>query len=225
MKNKINTLRKNIVFYKFKIIEDGLEKDGLISLKNSKEFLAVLSSYSWKVISLCLRSKLKIANRVRLFHRFGKYLLLMQYRHDSLFVIKYLKASQLAVQKKIAGQPFSSLREIEPDLPLPRLSKSGLPIIIGTRDRRAICSSSLRVIQLYLSLFGIYRAISAPVIPKLGTITDPGTGSEAFLTAALDWFSSNTKATLSKVMKVPIPDLRVDHPILLEKASPSHSTS
>jgi hypothetical protein len=225
MKNKINTISKNIVFYKFKLINDGLEKDGLISLKNSKEFLAVLSSYSWKVISLCMRSRQKTTARVRLFWRFGKYLCLMTYRHDSLFTVKYLKAAQLAIQKKIAGQPFSSLREIEPDLPLPRLSKSGLPIIIGTRDRRAICSGSPRVVQLYLSLFGLYRAISAEVKPKLDTITQPFSGSVPFMLSASDWFRNNSKAILSRTMKVPVPYLKVDAPILLEKASPSSSKS
>jgi len=149
----------------------------------------------------------------------------MCYKHDSLFVIKYLKASQLAIQKKVAGQPFSSLREIEPDLPLPRLSKSGLPVIIGTRDRRAICSKSRSIIQLYLSLFGIYRAISAPVTPKLETITNLYSGNPTFLTEASLWFSLNTKARLSKVKKIMFPRLRVDKPLLLEKASPSNSYS
>jgi len=149
----------------------------------------------------------------------------MTYRHDSIFTVKYLKAAQLAIQKKIAGQPFLSLREIEPDLPLPRLSKSGLPIIIGTRDRRAICSGSPRIIQLYLSLFGLYRAISADVKPKLDTITQPFSGSVPFMLSASDWFRFNSKAILSRTMRVPVPYLEVDAPILLEKASPSSDKS
>jgi len=62
-------------------------------------------------------------------------------------VIKYLKAAQLAIQKKISGSPFSSLRDIEPDLPLPRLSKSGLPEFIKLEDRAAIVRGSLTVIR------------------------------------------------------------------------------
>jgi hypothetical protein len=62
----------------------------------------------------------------------------MRKHHGSVFVIKYLKACQLAVQKAIAKNPMKSLNEIEPDLPLPRLATSGLPRIIPLRDRRAI---------------------------------------------------------------------------------------
>jgi hypothetical protein len=76
-------------------------------------------------------------------------------------VVKYL-ASQLAIQKVIAGQPFSSLREIEPDYPLPRLASCGLPAIIGIRDRRVILSGSKSIIRMYLTLFGFteYRQSS-----------------------------------------------------------------
>jgi hypothetical protein len=66
----------------------------------------------------------------------------MRKHHGQVFAVKYLKACQLAVQKAIAGNPFRSLNEIEPDLPLPRLSTSGLPRIIPLRDRRAIMSGS-----------------------------------------------------------------------------------
>jgi hypothetical protein len=72
----------------------------------------------------------------------------MNKRHGSEFVVKYLKACNLAVSKFLAGQPLSSLRELEPDLPLPRLSKSGLPNIIGTRDRRSLAANSTKVIRL-----------------------------------------------------------------------------
>jgi hypothetical protein len=72
----------------------------------------------------------------------------MNRRHGPEFVVKYLKACNLAVSKFLAGEPVSSLRELEPDLPLPRLTKSGLPVIIGTRDRRSLHSNSHRVIRL-----------------------------------------------------------------------------
>jgi hypothetical protein len=64
-----------------------------------------------------------------------------------MYVIKFLKASQLAVQKKLAGSPFESLRELEPDLPLPRLSRSGLPYLIKLSDRSAIVRGSVKVIR------------------------------------------------------------------------------
>jgi len=105
--------------------------------------------------------------------------------NGDLFVIKYLKACQLAVQKKIAGQPFVSLRDIEPDWNLPRLATSGLPAIIGTRDRKALVQFSYKTIRLYLSIFSLYRVLSGPVKPKIGTITDPYSGTESGL-AKLD---------------------------------------
>lgn len=83
-----------------------------------------------------------------MYHNFGQYLLKLNKFHGPVFVVKYLKASQLAMQKKIAGQPLDSLRELEPDLPLPRLSKSGLPAIIGLRHRRAIYSGSYIIVRL-----------------------------------------------------------------------------
>jgi len=72
----------------------------------------------------------------------------MNRRHGITYTVKYLKACQLAVQKKIAGQPLTSLRELEPDLPLPRLTKAGLPRIIQLRDRQAIGSKSYSVIRM-----------------------------------------------------------------------------
>jgi hypothetical protein len=150
-------------------------RDQLIRLE-SKSLSSLFNRFGFKIISLSLRSSRKINNRIRLFHKFGTYLLSMNRRHGSTYVVKYLKACSLALSKAIAGQPFTSLRDIEPDLPLPRLTKSGLPRIIGTRDRKAILSGSTKVIRMYLSLFNLYRIISIPVKPKLSTITDPFNG-------------------------------------------------
>jgi hypothetical protein len=155
-------------------------KEQLIRLE-SKSLSSLFNRFAFKIISLSLRSSRKISNRIQLYHKFGLYLLSMNRRHGSTYVVKYLKACSLALSKAVAGQPFSSLREIEPDLPLPRLTKSGLPRIIGTRDRKAILSGSTKVIRLYLSLFNLYRVISIEVKPKLNTITDGYSGSPEYL--------------------------------------------
>jgi hypothetical protein len=105
----------------------------------------------------------------------------MSKRHGITYTVKYLKACQLAVQKAIAGQPLSSLRELEPDLPLPRLTKSGLPRIIQLRDRSAILGGGYSVIRLWLSFFSIYRVIKAPFKTKLNTITDAFSGNPDYL--------------------------------------------
>jgi hypothetical protein len=96
--------------------------------------MEVILKYGYKLVSLSLFStSSKIHSRVQLFTRFGNYLLIMSKRHGVSYTVKYLKACQLAVQKRIAGQPLKSLRELEPDLPLPGLTKSGLPRIIQLR--------------------------------------------------------------------------------------------
>jgi len=216
-------LQNNLTFKDFKLVKDSFEKEGMISLGNSREFLHALACYSWKLVSLSMRTTVKTQARSKLYYNFGKYLLSLNKRHGFLYVVKYLKALQLAIQKKIAGQPFSSLREIEPDLALPRLTRSGLPRIIGTRDRRAILSGSTKVLQLYLTLFGIYRILSSDVNPKLNTITDLFTGEPEFIKVASKWFSNYAKATLGKTMT--IQGLKVSKFKFLETASPSNSMS
>jgi hypothetical protein len=128
-----------------------------------------------------LRSNKKITARIRLYHKFALYLLVLYKRHGSTYVVKYLKACSLAISKVIAGQPFKSLKEIEPDLNLPRLSTSGLPIWIGPRDRRSIVAGSHKVIRMYLSLFNVYRVISMPCKLKLDTIVDDYSGDLLYL--------------------------------------------
>jgi len=145
--------------------------------------------------------RIKGLNQVRLFHKFGSYVYVLSRRHGVLFVVKYLKACSLAIQRAVAGSPMSSLRELEPDLPLPRLSSTGLPVIIGTRDRRAILSGSRKAISLYLSLFGLYRVIDAPVKAKLGTITDPFLGDPTFLQVLGHWFGMNSGQLLKAYNK------------------------
>lgn len=114
-------------------------------------------------------------------HNFGVFIMKMTKNHGEVYTVKYLKACQLCIQKKLAGQPFSSMREIEPDFNFPRLSKSGLPTVIKTTDRASICNDSYRIIRLWLSVFSIYRVIKIPFSPKLNTITDKFSGSDIHL--------------------------------------------
>jgi len=191
--------RNRIIFNNYKVPSQLISKvsfsrdQRLISLESPKAFIDFLMKYSFKIIQLSIHKKSKVVNKVRLFHNFGRYLLFLNKNHGSLFVVKYLKAAQLSLQRKLAGSPFSSLREIEPDLNLPRLSKSGLPAFIGSRDRASILAGNHQVIQMWLSLFGLYRVIQAPVKPKLSTITDEFTGNIDFLNGTLDKFASLSK--------------------------------
>lgn len=194
--------RKNLYkipsYYISKVLLQSAGK--LVALEN-ENFLVILMKYAWKISSLILHRDKKVIAKLRVVYRFGKYLVYLNSKHGSLYVCKYLKASVLAIQKAIAGKPMKSLREIEPDLALPRLSSSGLPSIIGTRDRRAIKSGSLSVVQFYLSLFSVYRIIESPVKAKLETITDPFSGSTDFLEGSLGWFERNFKQLIRNPQK------------------------
>jgi len=138
-------------------------------------------------------------------------------------VVKYLKACNLAISKYLAGQALSSLRELEPDLPLPRLSKSGLPAIIGTRDRRSLASNSPKVIRLWLTLFSIYRVILIPAKAKLNTITDSFAGDLDQINYMINWFSVNSETVLSGFINHRI--RLQDSFSISEKSSPSNSKS
>lgn len=89
-----------------------------------------------------------ISTTIRMYHNFGLHLMKISRHHGPVLTVKYLKACQLALQKKVAGTPFKSLRDLEPHLPLPRLSKSGLPTIIGTRHRYQISRGATVVVRL-----------------------------------------------------------------------------
>jgi len=199
----------------------------LISLESSSAFIEFLQKYGFKIIKLCIHKNSKLVPKLRMLHNFGKYLLFLNKHHGTLFVVKYLKAAQLSIQRKLAGQPFSSLREIEPDLNLPRLSKSGLPAIIGSRDRKAILSGSTQVIQLYLSIFGLYRVIKAPVKTKLETISDLYSGNVDYLINTLDKFTLLSKkfiSTKGDLQRLEY-DLSIARIQLLQTSSPSSKIS
>jgi len=151
------------------------------------------------------------------------YLIQMNKRHGSTYVVKYLKACSLAISKVIAQQPFQSLKEIEPDLNLPRLSRSGLPVIIGTRDRRSIVQGSHKVIKLYLSIFNLYRIIKIPCKLNLSTITLPYTGDINYLRM----LCSSIHRDMDRVLKgfVGKFDVASHRYLWLETSSTTHSKS
>jgi len=180
--------------------------------------------YGFKIIKLCIHKRSKLVPKLRMLHNFGKYLVYLNKHHGTTYVVKYLKAAQLSIQRKLAGQPFSSLREIEPELNLPRLAKCGLPAIIGTKDRKAILSGSTQVIQLYLSIFGLYRVIKAPVKAKLSTITDLYSGNVEYLISILDKFTFLSKKFIHSKAKQQL-NLGRASLLLLQTSSPSSKIS
>ena len=111
--------------------------------------------------------------------------LLRHYNHHGVaYTIKWLKASHVAIMKCLGENKLLSLRTLEADLPLPRL-KNGLPGIIPYEDRKAIRRGNVKIIRLWLGLFGIYRLLQAPGVLKLNTITDKFSGNIPVLRASL----------------------------------------
>jgi len=149
----------------------------MFSLRNEKLLRKVLDKYAWKLISLST-SRTKVSPRLR---RFNKFLALMFKNfkhHGAQMTIKWLKACHMTVQRKLSSKPCSSLRDIEPLLPLPRLI-NGLPSFIGTMDRKAIREGNPRTIRLWLSILQIYRILEGPMNLKLNTITDEFDGDHS----------------------------------------------
>lgn len=145
----------------------------------------------------------------------------MRKHHGELTTIKYLKASQLSVQKAIGKDRINSLRDIEPDLPLPRLTSSKLPRIIPLGDRRAILSGSPSVIRWWLTMFGVYRVLKAPGMLKLSTITAPFSGSQDLLDRA----SLELRVIALSFKKFGPKELKPAKMRYLETASPSFKVS
>lgn len=199
------------------------QRNALVNLSRFNNLDRVLRRYSWKLLSVINQKRIQGFNQVNLYYNFGRYIYILKRRHGTLYVVKYLKACSLALQRAVAGNPMSSLRDIEPDLPLPRLSSSGLPVMIGTRDRKAIMAGSRKVISKYLTLFGLYRIIDAPVKAKIGTITDPFTGDHSFLNEMDHWLWRNSSQLLHPFRKGW--DLKVRRIKLIVKSSPSNTLS
>jgi len=128
------------------LYKDVTQKSYMVSLLNSKEFMAVFKRFG-KLFTRILFEERRLPSRLHLIHCVGTMILRFAKHHGSLTTVKYLKACNVAVQRKLGNCPLKSLREIEPDLPLPRLTSSGLPRFIPIRDRREIQQLTTSVIR------------------------------------------------------------------------------
>jgi hypothetical protein len=172
-------------------------KSNQLTLLDSIKLLKVKSSRRTKVFPITQMSKLlrpmaqvnsyalgrvsRLSERVRISHNLFKFIQRMSKHHGDEFTIKWLKASHVALQKYLAGDPLTSLRSLEPALPLPRLI-NGCPPMINRRDRFLMRSGNHWIMRYWLSQFGIYRVLKGPMKLKLETITAPFSGDAgAFL--------------------------------------------
>lgn len=121
-----------------------------------------------------------LRNRLVIASRFIQLVLTLKKDHGADFTVKWLKACYVAIQKAQAGDNLTSLRALEPGLPLPRLV-NGIPAFIGPKDRHYIKEGHVNVIRFWSSLFSIYRVLKCSYKLKVETITKPFTGDSAAL--------------------------------------------
>jgi len=205
------------------IFSEYLQTNALISLNNSIELLALGRKLGYRMVLLCFPSSVRYTFRCAQVLNFFKYLLIMKKHHGETYVVKYLKACQLCLQKAIAKDQISSLRALEAELPLPRITRSKLPRFIPMLDRRAIMAGNPSVIRWWLSLFSVYRVISIPGNLKLSTITDGFTGNESytrFLEKQSSLFVKKVFANSTEYISMKPVKL-----LLLETSSPSFRVS
>jgi hypothetical protein len=145
MKKNVN---KEIYFHSIRhAFRDYIVTERMISLGNSFELPALFKELGFRLLSACFPYRVKFTNRLSQLNMIRGYLLQMKKHHGARTVVHYLKACQLAVQKKIAKDVIKSLRDLEPLLPLPRLTRARLPRIIPLADRRAIAQGSVSTIR------------------------------------------------------------------------------
>jgi len=130
--------KENYFFSLLQSFKDGIRNEPMVSLGNSIELLALVRKLGARVILACASKPVKITKKLNFLITFCKFLFRMTKHHGASTTVKYLKASLLALQKAISKDRINSLRDIEPDLPLPRLTTSRLPRIIPLADRRKI---------------------------------------------------------------------------------------
>lgn len=197
----------------------------MIQLENRILFSSFWKKYSFRALTLALlRSKKEAAYKLRMAFRFQLWLYSKYKSNGSTWVIKYLKASQLALSRSVAGSPMSSLTEVEPGYIFPSLTKSGLPKYIPSRDRRAIAGRSYKVIRFWSTLFSLYRVLQCPNFLKLKTITDPFSGSEEILDKVEQWVTMRSSPLLERYLEqIPVRDrsLASKGMIFSSKSSPS----
>lgn len=141
-------MKKNTIFFSiYKSFRDNLITTPMVSLGNLFELPELVKKLGWRLLSASFPKLTKFNGRLRQLSNFVQHILKVKKNHGDVFVVKYLKASQLAISKAIAGNPFRTLSELEPDLMLPRLATCGLPGVIPLADRRAILSGSPSVIR------------------------------------------------------------------------------
>jgi len=111
----------------------------------NKSFSILIKSLP-KFLILCFDKISGIQGRLTIANNFLQFIFKLRKNHGPTFTIKWLKACAVCLQKRLGDDRIQSLREIEPNLPLPRLI-NGFPAIINRQDRLMIKSGNIHVIR------------------------------------------------------------------------------
>lgn len=195
-----------------KVIQEYLKTGSLADL---------FGALAWRLILACFPGQVRLVNRLRVVNMFRGYLFAMYRHHGDTYTVKYLKACSLAISKSIGKEKLETLRVLEPDLALPRLTSSGLPKFIPSRDRRLILGGSVPVIRFYMTLFSVYRVISIPGKLKLETIVQGPTVSLDSITKVAEQLTMLIRPSMFNVKSL----YREGRLLWLETASPSQKVS
>jgi len=181
-------------------------------------------AYGWRVISFVFPNRVKFAGRLRLVRLFSGWITSSYRHHGAEQTVKLLKASQLAISKAVARDKTTSLTQLDKELVQSRLTTSGLPPIIPSRDRKLIIGLSPSVIRFWLTLFSVYRVIKIPGVLKIGTIVAPSTAKPSYHSVQKQFLQMLSSGGISSMFDLRILWRKANF-LLLETASPSRRVS
>jgi hypothetical protein len=159
---------------KFNSASRVVRKSKLLTI--SPNLAGSLRYYLRQMLYLCFGKKRMLLTRSRQVFDFLSFIYKMKKDHGVNFTVAWMKACYVALQKSLGEDNLRSLRDLDPELPLPRLI-NGVPAIIRSRDRDQIRKGNPRVIIFWSSLFSIYRVLKVSYKLKFSTITDPFKGN------------------------------------------------
>lgn len=99
-----------------------------------------------KAIALSYDNHESVLARLKISKSFLSLLLKMHRAHGPTYTVKWMKACSVVIQKSLGGEQLSSLRAIEPNVPMPRLI-NGLPACIFLKDRKLIRDNDAKTIR------------------------------------------------------------------------------
>ena len=185
----------------------------------------LVQGFGWRVISFVFPNRVRFTRRLLQLVKFSNYCYRMYKVHGPTQVVKYLKAGQLALQKAIGKDKIESLRSLDESVMKSKITRSGLPVYIPSRDRKLIMSGAPSIIRWWLTLYSVYRVIEIPGILKLYTIAQPSTVNKDIFDKLVSQFQGLlTQGSVSSMFDYDIL-FREARILWLETASPTHKVS